>query len=176
MKKLLFVVAVIAISTGAFAQDKKKSSSESKFTGSIGVDAALPIGTFGDIYSFGIGGTLEGEYMAASSVGITLNAGYIDFIGKTVTIGGQSFKYASAGLVPVMAGIKYHITGGPYIHAQAGAGFGTQTGAGTSFAYAGGLGYDFVKTVGAEVKYQAYSNNGASSGTVALRVYYTFGK
>jgi len=169
MKKLLFVVAIVAISVSVNAQ-KKKETSSSKITGSIGVEAGLPIGDFGDFYSFGIGGSVEGQYHATENVGITLNAGYINYSIKSAFGGG------SAGIIPVMAGVRYSFTGGPYIHGQVGAAFGTQTGAGSSLAYAGGIGYDFVKSVGAEVKYQAYSKNSVTNGTVGLRLYYTFGK
>jgi hypothetical protein len=176
MKKLLFVVAIVAISVSVNAQKKKSTTSDSKMSFSLGVEAALPIGDFGDFYSFGIGGSVEGQYHASQNVGITLNAGYIDYIGKTVDFSGFSVKYPSSGVVPVMAGVRYTFTGGPYIHGQIGGAFGTQTGAGTSLAYAGGIGYDFVKAIGAEVKYQAYSKNSATSGSVGLRLYYTFGK
>ena len=172
MKKLLFIVAIAAISTTTFAQKKAAASSDSKIIFSLGVEAGLPVGSFGDFYSFGIGGSLQGEYLVAKELGITLNAGYIDYLGKTI----NGVKVAAAGIVPVMAGLKYNFTGGPYIHGQLGAGFGTQSGAGTSFAYAAGIGYGFTKAIDAEVKYQAYSNNGATSGTVGLRLAYNFGQ
>lgn len=171
MKKLFFIAAFTAISFLGQAQDD--ASNPLKF--SIGVEAALPLGTFGDAYSFGIGGSVQGDYSIAESLDLTLNAGYISFSGKTEQIGGGiSFKYPTIGYIPVLAGIKYHFSEQLYGSAQLGATFTDQKGSGSAFTYAPGIGFKFTPNVDALLKYTGYSSDGSSSNTIGLRLAYTF--
>ncbi len=75
MKKLLLSLAVIAASIGAQAQDSKTMDSKLKF--SLGLEAALPVGDFNKTSSFGIGGSLQGDYWIDPTLAITLNSGYV---------------------------------------------------------------------------------------------------
>ncbi|CAN5156153.1 hypothetical protein BH09BAC2_BH09BAC2_24020 [soil metagenome] len=168
MKKLLFVLTIVALSTTVNAQSTKPAMMAKPVTFSVGLEVALPTGDFGKVYSVGYGASFQGEFAVANSVGVTLNAGYMTYAFKS------QYGTGHAGFVPVMGGLKYNIAAGPYLHAQAGAAFGTSSGQGTSFVYAAGIGYGFTKAIDAELKYQAYSQTGGSLGSVGLRLAYNF--
>ncbi len=74
MKKLLSIMAVVVITATSFNAEAQTTSKPVRF--GIGVDAGVPIGTAGDVYSLIIGGSLLGEYKVASDLGLTLSAGY----------------------------------------------------------------------------------------------------
>ena len=80
-------------------------------------------------------------------MGITINAGYVDYFGKSV----DSFEYADFKYWPVMGGVKFYTSNMTYVHGQAGAGFGTE-GLGTSFWYGAGFGFKLGKVVDAELR------------------------
>lgn len=175
MKKLVTVIAIAAIATSVNAQE---STRDKNILFSIGVEGSLPVGDFGDTHSFGIGGTLQGEYKPDVDLGLTLNAGYITYSGKKVNlpiIG--NYKYSSFGLVPVLAGVKYYFGGGAYAHGQLGIGIGTDKGQGSNFMYSPGIGYMFAPGFDAEVKYVGLGNKGENTGSansVGLRLAYNF--
>jgi hypothetical protein len=182
MKKLIFVIAVTAFCISANAQDTsvvskdtymsnndthaKKDVSDKKFIVSLGIEPSIPIGHFNDYSGFGFGGYLQGEIKPVKSIGITLNAGYIDYFGKTVNgLKNDDFKYW-----PVLGGLKLYMSKNSYVHAQSGAGFGTN-GLGTSFWYGAGVGFNLGRMMDAEIKYtgwkqnQVSNNNGGTQGT-----------
>jgi hypothetical protein len=165
MKKLVYLVVLAAFSTATVnAQDSSGSTQRSqgyagermnkKFIWSIGIESTLPLGHFNSYSSFGLGGSLQGEFKAADRLGITLNLGFIDYFGKTV----DSIKYSDFKYWPLMAGLKWYLTDMFYIHGQAGPGFGTN-GLGTSFWYGGGLGLYISKSIDLELKYTGWSQN-----------------
>lgn len=175
MKKVLLSLAIVAAAFGANAQSK--DASKLKF--SVGVEAAAPIGDFGDGYSFGIGGTVQADYWVAPEFALTLNSGYVSFIGKSQTYnfgaGNVTIKNKSLGLIPVLAGGKYNFTPQFYGSAQLGVGIFTASGSNSSaFAYAPGLGYKFTDNLDALIKYTGYSKDNTTSSAVGLRVAYTF--
>ena len=173
MKKIIFVVFA-GFSIVARAQDSSNTSDSYTDKGtkhmssenptldktliwSIGVEPSTPVGHFHDLAKFGFGASLQGEIKAGRNVGVTVNAGYIAYPGKTVdTITYPNFKYW-----PVMGGLKLYM-GKAYLHGQAGAGFGDK-GLGTSFWYGGGLGVNFTKTIDAEFRYTGWKQNEVSS-------------
>lgn len=186
MKKLMLSLAVITAAIGANAQSSKETMKPFQF--SVGLEAALPLGDFGDGYSFGIGGSVQGDYNVASDLAITANVGYISYSGKTVSfpaivVGGvtvfpaQSYKNPTIGIIPLLAGIKYSFTPTFYGSAQIGAAIFTASGGGgneTTLAYAPGIGYKFTPNFDALLKYNGYSKNGTTNSSVGLRVAYTF--
>src|SRR5215467_6251114 len=171
MKKIIFVI-VAAFSIAANAQDSLNNTNagENKKYGnnenptldktliwSIGLEPSMPIGNFHEFAKFGFGASVQGEFKASTNVGITLNAGYVVYSGKTNdTISYPNFKYW-----PVMGGLKIYM-GKAYLHGQAGAGFGEQN-LGTSFWYGAGLGINFTKRVDAEFRYMGWKQNEVSS-------------
>ncbi len=169
MKKLICVIALAAFSA-ANAQDTSNAMQRSQgyngngmnrtFIWSIGVEPSVPIGNFSSYSGFGLGGSLQGEYKPGNSIGITVNAGFVDYFGKTV----ENVKYPDFKYIPVMAGVKWYITNAFYIHGQAGPGFGTN-GLGTSFWYGGGPGINIGKAVDVELKYTGWKQNEESMTT-----------
>ncbi len=165
MKKLLLLFAVVVASTACLkAQDKP-------VTFSIGVEGLLPVGDFGNSYNFGIGGTVQGEYKPADDLGLTVNAGYLTFSGKTLRIIG---KVPSFGLIPVLGGVKYYFSPKVYGHGQLGVAFGTDKGDGSLFAYSPGVGFILSDNIDAEVKYLGLSKNSNNLNSVGLRLAYNF--
>ena len=173
MKKLFFVIAITAVTGSLKAQDTsatindaqnnpatvtdtyskpdRSTSGDKTVTWSIGVEPTVPIGHFGDLSGFGLGGFLQSELKPGNRVGITVNAGYIDYFGKTV----NGFKYSDFKYWPVLGGLKFYMSDNSYLHGQAGAGFGTND-LGTSFWYGAGVGIGLGKSVDAELKYTGW--------------------
>ncbi len=164
MKKLFFIAAFAAGSFALQAQDTQPL----RF--SIGLEAALPTGNFGDVSSFGIGGSAQADYSVAEKLALTLNAGYISFSGKTIN--GEKLK--ASGFVPVMAGFKYNLTEQLYGSAQLGATFITEKDSETLFTYAPGLGYQFSPNFDVLLKYTGFSAKDVELSAVGLRLAYTF--
>lgn len=174
MKRLLFAFAAIMLTATAANAQEKTSMSAKPVIFSIGVEPSLPIGKFGDAYSFGIGGSLQAEYKVAEDLGLTLNAGYINYSGKDYTIGNTTYKGGSSGIVPVMAGAKYYFSPKVYGHGQLGVGIGTSKGATSSFAYSPGVGFMLSRNFDVLFKYVGYSQKGGSSNTIGARLAYNF--
>ena len=170
-------MAIVAIAFSVNAQDSK-SDKPLKF--SVGVEAGLPLGDFKEYAKFGIGGSVQGEYAVMESLGLTLNAGFLSFGGKTVDLGGLgSFKYGSTTLIPVLAGAKYYFTEKVYGHAQLGVSFLSykedgETSSSSAFTYAPGIGVMATENIDILLKYQAATKNGSSLSFLGLRVAYTF--
>jgi hypothetical protein len=169
MKKLVYLIVLAAFSA-ANAQDTLITTQKPQgyagkrmdrtFIWSIGVEPSIPLGNFNDYSSFGLGGSLQGEYKPGNRVGITLNAGFIDYFGKTV----ENVNYPDFKYIPVMAGAKLYLSDMFYIHGQAGPGFGTN-GLGTSFWYGGGLGLNLGRAFDVEVKYTGWKQNEVTMAT-----------
>lgn len=176
MKKLLLATIILLTVASVNAQDKG-SSSVGAIQFSIGVEPSLPIGDFHDIgYDFGIGGSLQGEYKASSDLGITLNAGYLTYSAKDITVNGVTFKSPDYGIVPVLAGFKYYFSPKVYGHGQLGASIGTSSGATTNFTYSPGVGFYITNNIDLLLKFTGISGNGGSLNSIGARLAYNFGK
>ena len=174
----------LAVSTGLFAQKESKEDSK-PLSFSIGVDGSLPLGTFGDSYNIGIGGSAQADYKVAESFAITLNAGYLTYSGKSyqtiVGINPITFqpiygtaKYAAFNLIPVLAGAKYWFSPNVYGSAQLGLSFASGNGnSGSNFTYAPGVGVKFSQ-FDVLLKYTGISGNGSSINAAALRAAFNF--
>jgi hypothetical protein len=176
MKKL-FLVLIIALTVASVNAQDKVMSSGSSIQFSIGVEPSLPIGDFNDIgYNFGIGGSLQGEYKAAPDFGITLNAGYLNYSGKTNVLGSE-IKF-NTGLVPVMAGFKYYFTPKVYGHGQLGVSIFTDSGSGTYFTYSPGVGFYLSNNIDLLLKYVGISGGkgGGNLNSIGARLAYNFGR
>jgi hypothetical protein len=171
MKKVFLSIAIAAIAFSANAQDSK-SDQPLKF--SVGVEAGLPLGDFKEFSKFGIGGSVQGEYAAAEKVGLTLNAGFLSFSGKTI----DGDKFPSTSIVPVLAGAKYYFTDKVYGHAQVGISFMSVkfegvTASASGFTYAPTIGVMPSENIDVSLKYLGISKDGTTS-FLGLRVAYTF--
>lgn len=155
MKKLAFLLISTCFILIVNAQDtysSQPSSTTKHFIWSIGLNPSIPLGHFSDLSSFGFGGNLQGEYKPGKA-GITLNFGYINYLGKTTNgISYSDFKYW-----PLMGGLKYYL-GKSYLHGQLGAGFGSN-GLGTSFWYGAGYGINLSRAIDAELQYMGWKQH-----------------
>lgn len=168
MKKVLLVLGILSgVAVNSFAQ----TSSEKKGAFSIGVEAGLPLGSTGDFYNLVVGGSLKYEHPVAENTLITGSAGYNAFLTKSEfkDFGAKS----SYGAIPVKAGVKQLFGSGFFGEAQLGAAFSTESGGGTAFIYAPGVGYNFSKNVDAGIRYEAWSDNGTIK-QLGLRVGFKF--
>lgn len=184
MKKTLLLLTLSLLFYAGNAQRERvarsrtgtsTSTSTSRF--SIGVEAGLPVGENGKVYSAALGGNLQYEILPDADLGITLSAGYLHLPLKKIyhtAIGPNS-----TGFIPLMGGVKYYFTPGAFFHAQLGAAVGTtkdrfgNTG-GASFAYSPGLGVKVSPNLDLELKYTGISNKGGTLPLVGLRLGYNF--
>mgnify|MGYP006342535795 FL=1 len=162
MKKLFVITALLGVTFAATAQNDSKKP----FRVSIGAEAGLPMGDYGDYYSAVFGGSLQSEYSLDDNLAATLNAGYLNFSGKNGS--------GSDGFVPVMAGIKYNFTEKVFAAGQLGLMFSTASGGGSAFTYSPGVGYQISSNISALVKYTGWSKNSVNGSMVGLRLAYSF--
>ncbi len=176
MKKL-FLAAIIVLTVASVNAQDKVMSSGSSIQFSIGVEPSLPIGDFNDIgYNFGIGGSLQGEYKASDDLGITLNAGYLNYSGKFDYLGTE-IKF-NTGMVPVLAGFKYYFTPKVYGHGQLCVSIFTGDSDGTYFTYTPGVGFYISNNIDLLVKYTGISGGkgGGNLNSIGARLAYNFGR
>ncbi|GAB4289595.1 MAG: hypothetical protein Kow0098_07670 [Ignavibacteriaceae bacterium] len=115
MRKLFSVLTVVVLlSSFGFAQGK--------FGVSVQGGAALPMGTFGDVYSTGFGGMASLLYSVAPNVDLSGSVGYVTWSGK------DNFDGNSFSSVPVLLGARVMFGGGtfePYVCGELGMHFGS---------------------------------------------------
>ena len=166
MKKLLLSAAfIVAAFTVTNAQ-----SEQSGFRFGVGASLGVPIGDFGNAFSFGIGGEAQGEYLFTEKVSAVLNSGYTSFIGKTVS----GFKQPAVGVIPILAGVRIYPSEQFFIGARAGLGIFTGSGSSTSvFQYRPEIGYSGPVQIA--LSFNGLTKNGASNNFIGLTALYVFG-
>lgn len=110
MKKILLTAAVAILSGGLMAQDNQLS---------FGVDLALPMGDFGDVYSLGVGPAVGFEVPVGDAMGVTVQVAYDILMVKS----DFSDFVEGASMIPAQVGLKYYFMEqqeGFYGHAQLG--------------------------------------------------------
>jgi hypothetical protein len=177
MKKALLILSLTAMYFAGNAQAKRRpaatySSSAKPGRFSLGLEAGLPVGENGKPYSSVLGGSLQYEFQPSSDMGITFNAGYLNWALKSEYK--TPYGPNSVGFVPLLAGVKYYMSPGAFLHAQFGAAVGTAKGQGTSFAYTPGIGFRLSPNLDAEIKYMGISNSGGTLSDVGARLAYNF--
>ena len=166
MKKVLFVfIGFMCIFNSVYAQDRVSSSNTSF---SIGAELSLPVGVFGDLYSFGIGASGQGNFNIDNDLALTLYAGYINYSLKDI------YGNGSTGYIPVLGGMEYSFSPKLFGSAQLGLTF-YSGGGGSAFTYSPGIGIRLSRSINALLKYTAQSKNNATSGAVGIRASYNFG-
>ncbi len=168
MKKVLFL---LSLTTASFVSFSQSSGSSNPLSFSVGAEAALPVGDLGLGTSFGIGASAQIDYMVAESVAVTGNVGYINFVGKSV----NGVTGSSIGIIPVLAGIKYHFNDQFYGSAQLGMSFASVNGDSQSgLTFAPGVGYKINEQFDVMAKYTSVSLKGWTASAIGLRVAYNF--
>jgi hypothetical protein len=171
MKKFLLVFTLLG---GAVLSSFAQMSSGGSAKISIGIDGAIPNGNAATVYDAGIGVSLKYEAPIATNLYATVSAGYEAFLVKS------EFKSlglnSSYGFVPLKAGLKYYVMedgNGFVAEGQLGASISTESGGGTAFAYAPGIGYTVNGGFEVGARYEAWSKDG-TFGQFALRLAYRF--
>ena len=179
MKKVFLLTAIAGLF--AFSSVKAQDVAMSGPKLGIGVEFGFPMGDFGDAVDFGVGGSLLYQHPIANKLNFTANAGYLNFQGKDVTIGGTTFDGGSLGVIPLKAGLRYFIAENIFVNGELGAVFGTEEGFGTRFAYSPGVGVEFPvaykSTVELGARYEGWSKGDGlvTPQTIGLRLAWNFG-
>ena len=170
MKKVLLVATfVVAGFIGAYAQPAEG------FTFGAGVRLGLPIGDFGDVSSFGVGGELQGEIGFSDMVSGVITTGYTSFFGKDYEVLGVTVNGESTGYIPILVGARVYPSTNFFIGAQIG--YGLITGNGDSeggFNYQPQVGYNTEKFQLA-LNYNGLSINSVNLGHIGLTGIFKFG-
>lgn len=171
MKALCLSVIILLSTLTIFAQKGDVIIHPLVF--SLGAEVQIPIGSFAVVNNVGFGASAQGEYRISSSIGLTLNGGYINF----------PVKLSSAritGLIPILGGAKIWLSGKAYFHGQLGASLPTNSGGATNFTYSPGLGFQLGKNIDALVKYVGLTSKISSItynyNTVGLRLAFSFNR
>ncbi|WP_316811995.1 hypothetical protein [Pedobacter heparinus] len=122
----------------------------------------------------GYGADLRLDFELMENLSITATGGYTRLAWEN---GGGDYDF-----IPAKGGIKIYPfdATGFYTLGEIGAGFGIEEGAKTSLLWSGGIGYEWVKGLDISTRYEAYSQNSASTtyvpynGQFALRLAYAF--
>ena len=80
MKKLILLTAIAGIFTFSTVKAQDAAMSGPKL--GIGAEFGFPMGDFGDVYKFGVGGSLLYQHPIADKLNLTGSAGYLSFTGK----------------------------------------------------------------------------------------------
>ena len=164
MKKMFLIAAVAFTSLTASAQSEKTQFG-------VALEAGIPSGDAGDVYSLAIGGSVFVEKPLAGSLAATGSVGYTSWSPKKEL---KDLGVESYGVVPLKVGAKYYFGANFYGQGELGAAFGTSEGAKTGFLYAPGVGISYPvsdKTAfDAGVRYESFSVNEVSIGQIAFRV------
>jgi hypothetical protein len=163
-KQLILTALLFVVASYVNAQTKD----EKPFKFGAGVLIGLPVGDVSSYTNLAYGFDVLGEYAVAPSFGVTLSAGYVDFAKKS---GYSGFK---TGLIPILFGGKYYFSDMLYASAQVGLSLSTQSGAGSAFTFAPGIGYKISKNFDLMLKYQSASKNGGNVAFFGLRAGLSF--
>ena len=185
MKKMTKVIAATFTAVALFigSNVNAQSTPKSALRFGIGVEGLLPVGDLHDVSSVGVGITPRLQYGVADNLALTLTSGYYNFFGKDIE--NTNIKTKSYGMIPVKLGIKAFVSQNVYLGAEVGAGFETSSPGdfdgnpvtykkNTKLIASPGIGWANQKwDLGA--RYENFSGQGNSYGTVGLRVAYGFG-
>ena len=130
----------------------------------IGVDVGH---TLKDPTRMTLGADLRLQQPLGQGVSGIITTGYYQFFKTNKT--NEGF-----GIIPLKAGLKFFPTKNVYIAAEAGAGFGTKKGAGTSFVYSPSIGLAFGDGFDASLKYENFTDYNGYAQQLALRLAYGF--
>jgi len=151
MKKVLLIVAVALFGLGV------SNAQEEGFK--VGLTGAYPIGTAGDITSFGAGLDVAYLWEAGDSFMAGATTGYYHFIGKDIDYGFGVTQKINFQFIPVAAVARYSVSESVYVGADVGYGLGIGDTSGGDFYYRPKVGFNFG-SVGVHVSYAAVGSFG----------------
>jgi len=172
MKKTIQLVLICSFfCVTAMAQSRRTDP-----TIGLGVDFALPLGSFGDEADFGFGASLLFQQPIAEALRFSVSAGYLRFSGGETFAG---LKYRE-GYAPLKVGLKYFLTANIYGAAEAGVAISTAngSGSGTAFAYSPGLGVELPLLKGnsldIDLRYEGWTRSNGTRSFASLRAGFNF--
>jgi len=168
MKTKLLLFTVLAAFTLTVHAQSMEARDEKPFKIGVGALIGLPVGDYSDITSLAWGIDLMGEYAVAPEFGLTLSAGYLDWAKKS------GFSGLKLGFIPVLVGAKYYFTDQLYGSGQVGISFSTQSGGGSAFTYAPGIGYKISDNFDLLLKFQSATKDGVSTSFIGIRAGLSF--
>src|ERR1044071_4743394 len=95
----ILVMTILVLTIPAFSANPRIS---------IGVNGALPMGTYSDVAKFGVGGSARLELPLGDYFGLTITGTFLGFGKKTREEQGLLNYDYTQSLVPAMAGLKYY--------------------------------------------------------------------
>jgi hypothetical protein len=165
MKKVILGLAIVAAAFSVNAQSKEAAPAK-KFTFGGGATVGIPVGDFSSTLSFAYGADVQGEYAATSQLGLTISAGYTNFVAKS--------GFTSDAIIPILGGARYYFNDKFYASAQAGVSLSTASGGGSWFTFAPGVGYKVNEKIDLLAKYQSATKDGIDISFAGIRVGYKF--
>jgi hypothetical protein len=165
MKKfVIFCIISFFTVPSVFAQKGKNQIS-------LGPEADLPVGTFGNAYKLGFGGSVKGLLGVGQSGQVTLTVGYSTFKGKSGTSYGYSYAGQTYNIIPYLVGYRQNFKT-LYVEPQLGFASYTTKAAGfkgteTRLTYGVGVGIS-VNSLDLGLRYQSHEG----SSLIGLRVAY----
>lgn len=138
------------------------------FSLGVYVETGWPTGgDFERTHKYGLGTGLAADIKLPGKLGLTGSAGYMQFVGKTITTSEGSEKQAAIKAFPVRAGLKFRVASLLYLKLEGGAANFTK-GNGSAFIASPGIG---VRVLGLDVqaKYEAWLKDGNNLGFWGLK-------
>lgn len=133
----------------------------------VGLNVGAP--TAGKTYSMALAADLRYQFDIDKQLSVPLTTGYTQYFGKN--------NISDMGYVPLKAGLKYFFSetgSGAYGLAEAGAAFGTSSGAKTTLVYSPAIGYAWSNGLDLGAKLEGISRSNFNTGYIGLRLAYGF--
>lgn len=175
-KIMATAVAALAIfaTSNVNAQTASEPTNPSRQKLGIGLNAGVPTNSGS---SFALGADLRYQIDLDRQLSIPITTGFTSIFNKDLETPLGKIEVGNFNYIPLKAGLKYFFSetgSGAYGLAEAGAAFGTNKGAGTSFVYSPAIGYAWSNGLDLGVKYEGLSKNSVNNGWVGLRLAYGF--
>lgn len=144
---------------------------------SIGPDIGFPSGSYGNLFSIGIGASAKIEAPITTRLYAAVSAGYSQLIAKK-RIDGVRQGRDNRSYIPLKGGAKYYFGKSVYVEGQLGVSIGAGKYTGTSFAWSPGLGLILPLSdkhaVDLSIRSEKWERKGGDISQGGLRVAYQF--
>jgi hypothetical protein len=121
LKKIIYLIAFIGFTLGAKAQNVAIADTTRI---SLGVDASIPGGNFGNSYTVGAGASFQVDVPLTEKLYFTANLGFNSFFPNNAIATNpyaiNNVKLNNMNLVPLKVGLKYFLIRTFYIQGEAG--------------------------------------------------------
>lgn len=156
MKKLVLVMAVVALGFTANAQDGFR----------IGANIGIPSGDASDFSSFFYGLDVDYDFNVSEGINVGLSSGYAGYSGKDDADG---FNY-----IPIAGSVDFEISDGLSAGGDLGIAVSTEDGGGSDFMYRFQLRYQASDEVDISGRFNSISGDGFTWSNISVGVGYRF--